>query len=417
MIGETTVVILAAGKSSRLWPLSAQTQKSTLFLLGKPILESTLSNLKKAGIARVILVISKDRKELIKKYFKDGKRLGISINYAIQKEPRGQANAILAAKDKITSKNFLVLNGYQLSASEFLKDLFVFKKQKKADVVLLGKTTNQPSSYGILDLSGERVKGVVEKPEQGKEPSNIKIVGIYLLNKDFLEFMDHQPAEEYQLEAALSKFCQNKKVFTFITKKETLTLKYPWHLLSIKDYLLGIHNGQISNKAYLRKTAVIKNPEKVVIEDGAIVGEFALIEGPAYIGKGAILGAYSILRKGSILEEKAQVQRYCDISNSILFKNAHLHSGFVGDSVVGENCRIGAGFIAANRRIDRAEIKTLVKNQRVNTGLTSFGTVIGANTKMGIRISVMPGKMIGKNCFVGPGQIITKNLPDNSKIL
>ncbi|MBU1931933.1 NDP-sugar synthase [Patescibacteria group bacterium] len=413
MINKTDIVILAAGKSSRFWPLSEDSHKSMTPLLGKPILEYMLLELKKAGVLKVILVVS----EPGKKYFETRKRLGISIDYIIQKEPLGQANAILAAKDKIASNNFFVLNAYQLNAAEFLKNLIDFKDEKKADLVILGKKTDNPSNYGIFALSGEKVKQIIEKPKKGEAPSNIRAAGVYLLNKDFLTFMLKQKTEEYQLETALTKFCQNNKVFTYITDKQTLTLKYPWHFLSIKDYLFKSINGSISPKANISKTAVLKNPNKIIIENEATVGDFALIEGPAYIGPGAVLGAYSILRKGSILEKGAEAQRYCDISNSIIFKNSHIHSGFVGDSVIAENCRIGADFITANRRLDRNEVNTLVKNKIVNTCLASFGTIIGANTKMGIRVSVMPGKIIGKNCSIGAGEIITKNLADNSKVL
>ncbi|MBU0618619.1 NTP transferase domain-containing protein, partial [Patescibacteria group bacterium] len=97
MINKTDIVILAAGKSSRFWPLSEDSHKSMTPLLGKPILEYMLLELKKAGVLKVILVVS----EPGKKYFETRKRLGISIDYIIQKEPLGQANAILAAKDKI----------------------------------------------------------------------------------------------------------------------------------------------------------------------------------------------------------------------------------------------------------------------------------------------------------------------------
>jgi bifunctional UDP-N-acetylglucosamine pyrophosphorylase/glucosamine-1-phosphate N-acetyltransferase len=93
--------------------------------------------------------------------------------------------------------------------------------------------------------------------------------------------------------------------------------------------------------------------------------------------------------------------------------NASCHSGFFGDSIFEKNCWLGAGVVTANKRFDKKEIKTIVKGEKINTGLLTLGAIVGANTKIGINTSLMPGVLIGSNSTVGPHSLVMKNIGDN----
>jgi bifunctional N-acetylglucosamine-1-phosphate-uridyltransferase/glucosamine-1-phosphate-acetyltransferase GlmU-like protein len=103
-----------------------------------------------------------------------------------------------------------------------------------------------------------------------------------------------------------------------------------------------------------------------------------------------------------------------EIKNSMIGEGTHFHSGYMGDSVTGQNCRFGAGFITANKRIDRGNIKSVVKGGKVDTGLVSFGCAVGDNSKFGIHAGTMPGVLIGSDCLIGPGTLVFENLKDNT---
>lgn len=79
----------------------------------------------------------------------------------------------------------------------------------------------------------------------------------------------------------------------------------------------------------------------------------------------------------------------------------HIHSGFIGDSVVGESCRFGANLITANKRIDRKSIHITIGDKEVDTGLVSFGAIIGNNVRTGVNCSILPGSIIGNDCIIG----------------
>jgi len=414
-IKKIPAVIMAAGKSSRFWPLNFSGNKCLTSVMGQPILAYTIRSLVTAGIKEIILVINQSEKDTFRGYFGEGQSLKVKIKYALQKKPLGQANAILSAKDYLKSApEFLVFNAEQVNAGEFLPTVINFKIEEKADLVLVGKETSQPWKYGILELKEKRVVALVEKPAQGEEPSKLRVVGIYFLNNDFLEYLGKQPVAEYQLETSLNGFMKQKQVLVLETNKETISAKYPWDLLKVKDYLLAKIPHQVSPYASVAQTAIIKPP--VIIKTGALIGEFATVEGPAYIGESAVVGAYSTLRACSSLELGAQVQRDVDVKNSLILPGAHLHSGFIGDSIIGEDCRVGADFLTANRRLDRQEIFSAVDGKKIATGLTSFGTVVGPKTRIGIRVSTMPGKLIGANCLIGPGKIVRENIDDKEEV-
>jgi bifunctional N-acetylglucosamine-1-phosphate-uridyltransferase/glucosamine-1-phosphate-acetyltransferase GlmU-like protein len=109
------------------------------------------------------------------------------------------------------------------------------------------------------------------------------------------------------------------------------------------------------------------------------------------------------------------VGAFTELKNSLLGSWTHVHSGFIGDSVIGENCRLGAGFVTANRRMDRQKIKSTVKDKKVDTGLSFLGCLMGDECRAGIRSSTMPGVVIGNHCIVGPGETLFENLGSKQK--
>ena len=235
-----------------------------------------------------------------------------------------------------------------------------------------------------------------------------------MLNGEFVELLGKTPLSEYQFEAALDKFVKLKKVSLVKDKGALMPLKYPWDIAAIKDYILKQMPEKKSAGSTVSDTATVRG--KVVMGEDAKILDFALVEGPAYIGKNAVVGAYCILRDGSVLEEGAELERYADCTRSIIGSGSHLHSGFVGDSIIGSSVRMGAGFITANRRIDRNAVSVEVKSEKVSTGNSRVGVLMGNSVKTGINVSTMPGVIIGQGSVVGPMTCIMKNVPEKTLI-
>jgi bifunctional UDP-N-acetylglucosamine pyrophosphorylase/glucosamine-1-phosphate N-acetyltransferase len=111
-----------------------------------------------------------------------------------------------------------------------------------------------------------------------------------------------------------------------------------------------------------------------------------------------------------------------EVKKSIFQPNSSLHSGYVGNSIVGRNTKIGAETVTANRGLrkddERPEIESelIGKDHIKNTGRTFMGAVIGDNVDIGINVSLMPGIQIGSNAKVGPGTVLNENVENGETV-
>ncbi|MBM3258037.1 MAG: hypothetical protein FJZ05_02410 [Candidatus Nealsonbacteria bacterium] len=394
-------VILAAGESSRFWPLNEK-HKSLFKIMGRSLIWYTVESLKKAGIKDVIIV--QDSKKEIEQDLKNY-NFGIDIKYLVQSEAKGMGNA-LAITGELIKGQFFVLNAHKVNVGEFVGPM---KEKSKEGLVLLGVKTEQPWLYGILELEGDKVKGLIEKPEKGSVSSNIKAAGVYLLPKNFFEYYERVAEHQYSFEDALDLYFKENEAKTVVIDKE-VSYKYPWHLFEITKLLMGKHlKPCIAKSARIAKNAIIEG--NVFIGENARIFENAVIKGPCYIGDNCIIGNNSLIRDYSNLENSVLIGAFAEVGRSIFQQGTHAHSGYFGDSIFGYDCRAGAGTITANVRIDRGEIKV---KPEIATGMKSLGAIVGKNTKIGIRCSLMPGVLIGSDCLIGPNSVVFENIEDKT---
>jgi NDP-sugar pyrophosphorylase family protein len=376
-------------------------------IAGKPILEYTIAELQRCGLRDIIIVLGP--KEAghhdIATYFSQGQHRGLSLRYVYEKEQLGMGKAIQTAAPLIT-RPFLVLNPNQINAAEFIPPMLALFQQGVGGVMLT-KETSTPELYGIAVIQNGKVEKIVEKPERSAAPATNKIVGMYLLDPQFLSYLDKVPVQQTQFEIALDTYLAHKPLLAHQTTATTFTLKHPWHLFDMKDYLLAGLSRSLSPQASIHPSAIIEG--NVTIEHHAKVGEYAIIKGPAYIGPHTTIGSHTLFRSGSCLEERASMGCYTEVKNALIGSGSSLHSGFVGDSLIGNNCHIGAGFITANKRIDRTSIQTIVKGKKEDTERDSLGIMMGNNCRVGIKASSMPGIIISPESTISPGSIIKKN--------
>lgn len=402
------VVILCAGKSSRLYPLN-NSHKSLISIAGEPIISHTLRSIKKSGITDVILVTGPDN--LFRTILGDGKKYGLKIKYAVQNKPTGMGDALICAAPFINS-DFFLINAHRVEFNELKEDIDT-KRNSNNKAILLASEAEEKliSSYGSLKVRGDRVLGLVEKPKNNA-PSNLKVIGIYFLNQEFIKVLRSVKPQEYSLETALDEFAKADQVRFVISRHEAVTLKYPWDLIELKNYLFKKLRRHISKKTDISKDAKIIGP--VFIEDGAVIFDNAVIKGPCYIGRNSFVGDNCLIRNGSSIEQKVKIGAFMEIKNSLILEGSSSHSGFIGDSIIGRNCKIGALFGTANVRLDRGYIKSMVKEADVETNLKALGAIIGDNTVLGSRVTIMPGVIIGNNVNIGPSTTVMKNIPSNS---
>ena len=89
------------------------------------------------------------------------------------------------------------------------------------------------------------------------------------------------------------------------------------------------------------------------------------------------------------------------------------HLSYIGDSVIGSECNLGAGTLLGNLRLDDKTVKVKVRDRVIDSGRRKLGAIIGDKVKTGINASLMPGVKVGNNSWVGPGVVLHEDLPDD----
>lgn len=401
-------VVLAGGDSSRFYPYSKKAHKTMVKIMGKPILQHTLEGLKDAGIKDVIIRVKDD--SVIENYFGNGQKLGMTIRYISQKDALGMGEVLLNA-EKFLEGDFIFMGGNHVNSKDLVRELVSNKSEDSRGVVLVRERENV-WDYGVAEIKDGKLVKVVEKPKKGEEPSKLCLVSAFLLPKDIIDVVKNIKMSEYNFEQeALAEYAKNNTLDVIATKNEIATLKYPWDILSLKNLLMKDVKGLVSSGAKISKSAEID--DNVVIESGAQILEGVKIKGPAYIGKDVKVGTNSLIRSGADLEENVSLGAFAEVKNSLIMEDTSIHSGFIGDSIIGQNCKIGSGFTTANKKIDRSNIEVTVRGKKVDTRLGAFGAIIGDSVTLGIKVSTMPGVIVGNNSVIGPSTSVFKNVSDD----
>lgn len=173
--------------------------------------------------------------------------------------------------------------------------------------------------------------------------------------------------------------------------------EYPWEVLpKIKDFIIKLGES-------LDKNEYEKIGENVWIAKSAKVAPTAYINGPAIIGKEAEVRHCAFIRGNAIVGQKAVVGNSTELKNVILFNNVQVpHYNYVGDSILGYKSHMGAGSITSNVKSDKKLVIVKNGNEKIETGLKKFGSMVGDNVEVGCGSILNPGSVIGRNTNIYP---------------
>lgn len=181
--------------------------------------------------------------------------------------------------------------------------------------------------------------------------------------------------------------------------------KYPWEVLP------KIHNFILKLGADLDKEKFELKGENVWIAKSAKIVPTAFISGPAIIDENAEIRHSAFIRGNVIVGKNAVVGNSTELKNSILFNEVEVpHFNYVGDSILGYKAHLGAGCIASNLRVDKANVRI----DNMDTGLKKVGAFLGDNVQVGCNSVLNPGTVIGKNTMVYPLSSVKGAIPENS---
>jgi UDP-N-acetylglucosamine diphosphorylase/glucosamine-1-phosphate N-acetyltransferase len=392
-------VVLTAGQGTRMGPLTQNRPKTMLSIANKPLLSHVILSARDAGINEFVLVVGYHA-EIVKEYFGDGSLMDVSIEYAYQKKQLGTADAVRAAQ-KMVEERFLVLNGDIIVSPVHIKSV----AQQKSEIVLTARHVDNPSEFGVLEVSKNRVLRIIEKPK--KPPTNLANAGIYVFPLaifDAIKRTKQSVRREYEITDSLQLLIdEGMDVGYFTLSGNWLDIGRPWDLLDANEYFLSCLKPEV--KGEIEPFASLKG--NISIGEGTIIRNGAYIEGPVIVGENCDIGPNCYIRPGTSIGNNVRIGNAVEIKNSIIMKGTHIgHLSYVGDSIIGERCNFGAGTKVANLRNDGRTIRMRLKGKLTDSGRRKLGTVMGDDVHTGINSMINVGAVVENGVKILPGELV-----------
>jgi UDP-N-acetylglucosamine diphosphorylase / glucose-1-phosphate thymidylyltransferase / UDP-N-acetylgalactosamine diphosphorylase / glucosamine-1-phosphate N-acetyltransferase / galactosamine-1-phosphate N-acetyltransferase len=413
------LIILAGGASSRMWPLR---EKSLIKFGEEPLLISQLRNYQKFGFTEIIIVGNPGNLDDIKSLLPSLPE-GMNVQLTVQSDAKGMGDALLCAEPFIKDREAAVyINQVHDVVEDTLhEDMLKMYKSNPQTTYLAGVEMSKyfPGGYLIIDDSGY-ISGIKEKPGAGNEPSKFVNIVVHLHSHAgrLFDAVRHEysldiPSDDHY-ERAMDRLMKQTPYRVVGYGGRWDALKFPWHVLDIMERFLGRIKGQnIAPDAFVSPHATLVGD--VFIGAGAKVFPGASVVGPAYIGKKVIVGNNSLVRHSMVLDN-CNVGFTTEVARSYVADGSQMHACRVLDSVFGENVNFSAGCTTANLRIDKGDVPSVIKGNKVFSGRDKLGAIIGKDAFLGVDVMTMPGIKIGERANIGPGTHVHHDVKSGARV-
>ena len=408
------VVFLCGGAGKRMFPITED--KFLLKFLGKTLLEHQIEQVLAAALGDIVIVGNQQNMGRISEVVGKFPRAGIAL--AIQSGPAGMADALKSAQNLLEGEILVVNPSDVFERSAYTRILEEREKGWATSYILGAKVERYfPGGYLIVNEEGE-IQHIVEKPERGERPSDVVNMVVHLHSdaQALFHCLEVESTRDDAYEQALEGMIKKGHKLKLVDYGDFWgPIKYPWHIFAVMEHFLGRSKGGMAKTAKVSERATIEGD--VIIDEGVTVLENAVIRGPCYIGKNSVIGNNVLIRDRSHIGENCVVGFSTEIKHSYIGDGCWFHRNYIGDSIIAERCSFGAGTITANLRFDEREVKIKSGDETIDTGLEKLGVIMGADSKTGINVSIMPGARIGPNSIVGSHVMLTYDLEPNRIIL
>ncbi|MCE4617773.1 MAG: NTP transferase domain-containing protein [Desulfurococcales archaeon] len=379
----TSLVVLAGGLGKRLLPITKETPKPLLEVMGKKLYQYTLDYAAEAKLDEAIIV---SRKGWITEREHNGIQLRIvsQENYGMDEAYRAFYNEY---QNGIEDTLIIAFTGFIARPPNIIEQsLRQYTLLNESNMILVTPVATGTDTHASVEFDfGSRVKLVQEK---GKGGSGYALAGVLIVNREGARVL-----YEDGIIPGLNHLASRGSLGAALWTGEWMDISYPWDILEAVAMLLdGVTETKIASTAKIAKTAIIDGP--VVIDNNARLDEFAVVRGPTYIGRNVLVGMGAFVRPYSAIESSSIVGSRSELKRSVIMSNAEISSGAViADSVVGPYSRIGEFSVAKSTYVDklpsRFTIRIFFKKRK-----PKMGSIIGAKVKLGPHTVIPPGSII-----------------------
>ena len=193
-------IVVAGGHGSRLYPMTKFTHKTLLPLSGRPIIDYVLSTIRGAGITDITIIGNKFIDKI-------REHVGDEVNYVLEVEPKGVANALQLARDGNEGTPLLIWFSDNITNIDLTNDL----KDFSSGAILLTREVENPSEFGIAVVADGEIVDVIEKPSN--DIGNLAIGGIYIFDETFWSRLDLvQDKADFSISDVTKQYLSEKDV-------------------------------------------------------------------------------------------------------------------------------------------------------------------------------------------------------------
>jgi glucose-1-phosphate thymidylyltransferase len=301
-------LILAAGKGSRLYPITHLIPKPLLPLANRMTLDYAFEKLRAIDVTEIGVVVG-ENEDAMRKALGDGTSHGVSITYIRQPEPKGLAHAVSFAKDFIAGDPFVLYLGDAMYGEGFEDLKKRFEESGCANLNLV-KAVDDPSRFGVANVEGERIVKLVEKPKNPE--SNLAMAGLYFFGPEIWDiFPKLEPSArgEYEITDAIQMLIDEGKLV-----------------------LAGVYTGAWFDTgtldSFLETSSFLIDGEKRIAASSVVVGE---VLHNVVVGEASHLDCKSI--EDSVIFSGSTIKVNGKISHCILAGPVE-HDGDLKDAII-----------------------------------------------------------------------------------
>jgi glucose-1-phosphate thymidylyltransferase len=333
-------LILSGGAGTRLRPITHTSAKQLVPVANKPVLFYGIEALVDAGVEEIGIIIAPETGDEIRAAAGDGSQFGARITYIVQDKPAGLAHAVLTAEEFIGGSPFVMYLGDNL-LRDGLRGLVSTFTEHEPDALILLTPVDDPQSYGVAELDGEKIVRLVEKPKD--PPSNLALVGVYLFSNlifDAARSLEPSWRGELEITEAIDKLIDDGRTV------RSEVVRGWW-----KD------TGQLADMLEANRLVL----EELETELEGDIDAGSRVEGRVQLAPGARL-IRSVVRGPAVIGadaciEDAYIGPYTSIGAGVHVRRSEVeHSIILGDSVVEDlGTRMEASLLGRSVKLTRSD--------------------------------------------------------------
>lgn len=372
-------VILAGGEGTRLRPISSSRPKPMVRLFDKPVLEFILAHLKDNGVTDICLTLQY-MPQMIREYFGNGEKFGVSLTYFEENEPLGTAGSVKNCASFLGREDFLVLSGDGVCDFD-LRKCMAFHREAGAEATVVLYRHQKPLEYGlVLTRKNGKIERFIEKPSWGQVFTNQINTGIYILRSSVLKDIPAGRSYDFARDLFPRLLAEERELYG-------VPAEGYWCDIGDCEAYLDCAADMLSGKMKWEPEG-----EKLGMGVWSRVGipEGVTLLPPCYIGRGAVIGAGSMIGPHTVVGENSFVGRHALVQRTVL-DGAHVKErATLYGTVVCRGAIVGRGAVL------------------------NEGAVIGEETRVGENATVMERVRVWPNKELEAGSRTVSNLVTGS---